>query len=316
MVPDTVMLRYNAFHPWLRQQYGQRVHKICLDGGFTCPNRDGSKAEGGCTFCDVAGSGARHIATELGIRRQALRQISRVQKRYKAALFIAYFQAFTNTYAPVHTLKQIYDAAFFDDRIVGLSVGTRSDCITDEICELLASYRQRGRVWLELGLQSVNQSTLDSVNRAERVDDYFAAAELAREYKLDLITHLIFGLPGDTPEDWLRAVKAVNASGSVGIKIHNLYIDSRAPLADAWHQGKVTLPNRNQYVSAVCDALEILRPEILVHRLTGDAPPHELLAPDWVRDKSAVLQSIENELELRNSRQGSKLGFTLGTTSI
>lgn len=296
--------RYNAFNPWLKNKWGERVHKVCLDAGFTCPNRDGSKATGGCTFCDVAGSGARHIATELGLRRQALRQMTRIGRRYHASKFIAYFQAFTNTYAPVERLKKLYDAALFDERVVGLSVGTRSDCITEEVCELLASYKSRAYVWLELGLQSVNQHTLDRINRAETVEDYVFASALAKRYGLDLVTHLIFGLPGDEPADYMRAVDLANECATNGIKIHNLYIDARAPMAEQYRAGDVRVMDRNEYVGLVCDALERLRPEVLVHRLTGEVPAKELVAPDWVRDKSAVLLAIDAELARRGTRQG------------
>ncbi|MBX7245691.1 MAG: TIGR01212 family radical SAM protein [Candidatus Sumerlaeaceae bacterium] len=302
-----ILGRYRPFHDWLLKRFGERVFKICLDAGFTCPNRDGSKASGGCTFCDLAGSGARHIETSLGIRHQVQQQIQTARRRYRAEKFIAYFQAFTNTYAPVRVLKDIYDAAFCDPNVVGLSIGTRGDCVTDEVCELIAGYKSRGPVWLELGLQSVNQSTLDRINRAERVEDFVEACESARKAGVDVVAHLIFGLPGDTREDCLKGVRLVNECGCRGIKIHNLYIDANAPMAEEWQRGEIQMIEREEYISWVCDALEILDPGVLVHRLTGEASPKLHLAPQWSREKVHLLRDIERELERRGSYQGKAL---------
>jgi hypothetical protein len=294
----------NNFHDWLVQEFGSRVYKLCLDAGFTCPNRDGSKAVGGCTFCDVAGSGGAHIESTIGISAQVRDQIANSERRYRARKFIAYFQAFTNTYAPVERLHAVYDAAICDHRIVGLSVGTRADCVSHEVCELLASYRPRVRVWLELGIQTVNQATLDRVNRAETVEEFHLACSMAKAAGLDLVLHIIFGLPGDTAEDCMRSIEFANRHGVSGVKIHNLYVDSRSPIAVDWRKGLVRLPEFDEYCSLVCDALERLDPGILVHRLTGHAPSPYHLGPGWALGKPAAIEKIAAELRRRGTYQG------------
>lgn len=291
---------YNSFNQWLRKRHGARVQRLCVDGGFTCPNRDGTKSAGGCSFCDAGGSGAGHIAAGMDVAGQVRRQIDRVQHRYgRSCRFIVYFQAFTSTYASVDQLRRVYDASLCDERIVGLSVGTRADCLTPEICALLASYVPRYDVWVEIGLQSVNQATLDRVNRAERVEDFERACAMAKAAGLGVVAHLIFGLPGDAREDCLRAADLVNRCGVDGVKIMNLYIHASAPMAAEWRAGRVGLMERDEYVALVCDALERLEPSVLVHRLTGECPAPELLAPAWAGDKHAVLNAIHAELARR-----------------
>jgi len=298
--------RYNSFNKWLRARFGERVHKLCIDAGFTCPNRDGSKATGGCAFCDVAGSGARHIQSTLNIRRQVLAQVDQSFQRYHARKYIAYFQAYTNTYGTVPRLRRIYEAALISDYVVGLSVGTRGDCVTEEVCELLASFQEPHReVWLELGLQSANQETLDRINRAERVEDFVRACAMANTAGVQTVGHVIFGLPGDSHDDCLRSIDLINECGCSGLKIHNLYIDAQAPMAESWRKGEIRVWERGEYIGTVCDALERLNPSILIHRLTGEAPPPMLLAPDWASDKAKVLASIDTEMARRGTRQGS-----------
>jgi uncharacterized protein len=296
---------WNSFNVWLRERFGERVHRACIDAGFTCPNRDGSKASGGCTFCDLAGSAAGHIEPAFGIRRQVREQIASGEARYGARKFIAYFQAFTNTYAPIERLRESYEAALEDPRIVGLCVGTRGDCVTDGVSRLLASYGAERLAWMEVGLQSVNQATLDSVNRAERVEDFAEACGSARRFGVPVVAHLIFGLPGDTRSDCLRAIAHLNECGVWGVKIHNLYIDSLAPMAADWRDGRVPIPDVEEHIALVCDALELLDPGIMVHRLCAAAPHGRHLAPAWALEKAAVLHGIRDELSRRNTCQGS-----------
>jgi radical SAM protein (TIGR01212 family) len=298
--------RIHFFHDYLLSHYGQRVQKLCLDGGFTCPNRDGSKAVGGCVFCDVGGSGAAHIAAARPIREQIATQKAQCRARYGASIFIAYFQAFTNTYAPLERLKSLYDEALEDSDIVGLSVGTRADCLSPSVCDLLASYRDKGRrVWVEIGVQTVNQETLDRMNRAELVDDFRRAAKLVKERGLDLVVHVIVGLPGDTAEDFYRTIGFVNEVGADGIKIHNLYVDARAPLAKWWRDGQLKVLTLEEYAEAVATGLEQLCPACLIHRLSGQAPRPYHLAPDWALDKNRVIHAIEKVLERRGTAHGS-----------
>lgn len=295
----------NYFHDHLVAYYGQRVQKLCLDGGFTCPNRDGSKSVGGCLFCDADGSGAGHMAAARPIREQVAQQKAQCRRRYGARLFIAYFQAFTNTYGPLEHLKRLYDEALASDDIVGLSVGTRADCLNDAVCDLLASYRVGGRrVWVEIGVQTINQATLDNMNRAESVEDFQWAAELVKGRGLELVVHVIAGLPGDNRDDFLATISFVNTLNADGIKIHNLYIDSRAPLAALWQKGEIALWSFNEYVSSVADGLEKLSNRCLVHRLSGQAPKPYHLAPDWALDKNRIIQAIEAELWRRGTFHG------------
>jgi hypothetical protein len=206
----------------------------------------------------------------------------------------------------VEVLRETYEEALCHPDIVGLSIATRPDCVTPEVCELVASFRGRVRVWLELGLESVNQATLDRVNRAESVGDFSAAAAMAREAGLDVVAHLLFGLPGDTTDDCLAAVDAVNAAGVGGIKIHNLCIDSRAPIAAAWCRGEIPTFTEPDYVALVCDAIERLDPRVLVHRLVASAPRERHLAPLWALEKQRVLAAVNAELTRRGTRQGSR----------
>ncbi len=298
--------RIRHFHQLLLCKYGERVQKLCLDGGFTCPNRDGTKAVGGCVFCDADGSGAAHIVSARSLAEQIRQQKLQCQRRYGAKLFIAYFQAFTNTYAPIDRLRELYDEALHDDDVIGLSVGTRADCVTEEVCELLLGYRNRGKtVWVEIGIQTVNQQTLDRMNRAETVGDFVAGCRLVKRYGLELVTHVIVGLPGDTKGDFLATIDFVNGVAADGIKIHNLYVDARSPLARWWRSGEVPLLEFRDYVQWVADGLERLAPRCYVHRLSGQAPRMFHLAPEWALDKNRVIHAIEAELERRDTVQGS-----------
>jgi uncharacterized protein len=298
--------RYRSFGAWLRHYFGETVQKVCIDAGLTCPNRDGSKSRGGCLFCSAGGSGAGHVLTGLEIADQVRTQIARSLKRKGARRFIAYFQSFSNTYAPLEQLRELYDAALCDERIVGLSVATRGDCVCADTVDLLAEYRQRVHVWLELGLETSSQATLDRMNRSETVEDFVRASALARTAGIDVVAHCIFGLPGDTRADAMRSIDLVNQAGASGVKIHNLYVDRTSGLAEQWRLGRVPVLSLEDYVELACDALERLRPDILIHRLTGEAPSGDLLAPDWVRDKASVLRAIEAGMESRGTFQGAR----------
>jgi radical SAM protein (TIGR01212 family) len=301
----TQLIHY--FHDHLVATRGSRVQKLCIDGGFTCPNRDGTKARGGCLFCDAAGSGAAHIAAASSIAEQVALQKERCRQRYHASLFIAYFQAFSNTYAPIDALRVLYEQAIMDDEVIGLSVGTRADCVDAAVCQLLRSCQARGkRVWVEIGIQTVNQQTLDRMNRAETVDDFAKACRLVKEHGLELVTHVIAGLPGDCPADFRSTIEFVNCMRADGIKIHNLYIDSRSRLAGAWRAGEVRTLEWDEYVALVADAIERLSPHCLVHRLSGQAPRPYHLAPDWALDKTRVIKGIEAELYRRRTSHGSR----------
>lgn len=304
MTPGRLPLPYLSLRDYLRAEFGFGLQRLCLDAGFLCPNRDGSKAVGGCTFCDVAGSGALHTQGPLSLRRQVQHQIELSRRRHGPSRYISYLQAFTNTYGSLDRLREVYEAAISHPEVAVLSVGTRSDCVDAPVCDLLAEFAKRVQVWLELGLQSVNQATLDRVNRAETPEDFRSACRLARSRGLQVVAHLIVGLPGDSPSDCLRAADVVNAEGVWGVKIHNLYIDSRAPMATEWQAGAIPMLSRDEYVDVVCDMLERLRSDMVIHRLTGQAPRAFHLAPQWALDKGAVLDAIVAEMRRRGSVQG------------
>lgn len=300
--------RYNSFNVHLRQRFGGRVHRVAIDAGFGCPNRDGTKARGGCLYCDADGSRAGYVEPALTIRRQLEDGMKRMQRRFAAGKFIAYFQAFSNTYAPVPKLRALYDQALFDPgRIVGLSIGTRPDCVTPEVLDLLEEYNERTYLWVEYGLESANQKTLDAQNRADTIEQWAAVVRESRRRGLRVAAHVIAGLPGDSHDDLMRAADLMNECGVCGVKIHNLYISRRAPLARLYEARPFPLLSREDYIALVCDFLARLHPEILIHRLMGEASRADLIAPDWCLDKTAFLRALDAELDRRNIRQGDRL---------
>ena len=221
---------YRSFNHYLREEFGARVYRVPLDAGFTCPNRDGVRAFGGCTFCDERGSGAPTIQTSLSIKNQLETGIARIRKRFKATKFISYFQAFTNTYAPEGVLKELYDTSLQHPDVVGLAIGTRPDCVNDNILDLLKTYDQKTFLFLELGVQTIHNRTLDLINRGHSGEEFFDAVERAHKRGLRVATHLIFGLPGESKEEMLETVRVVAPLGLTAIKIHQLGIYKGTPM--------------------------------------------------------------------------------------
>ena len=291
---------YNNLSGYLKLKYGGKIGKICIDGGFSCPNRDGKCSVGGCIFCGERGAG-EHIDHTLSIREQVEKGLAIGKKDG----YIAYFQNFTNTYAPLCELKKRYDAALISDRIKILAIGTRPDCITEKIADLIASYKSRLDVWVELGLQSASDSTAEFINRGYKTEKYFEAARLLRERGIPFVTHMIIGLPEETEEDIDKTVDAVNSSGSFGVKIHSLYVSEGTKLADIYRAGSFSPISAEEYAHLVARALARLSPDIIVHRLTGDCPRGMLVAPSWVSDKNKVLSSVNSVLKLQGLKQGS-----------
>lgn len=294
----------NTFGRYAYRRFGARVHKIALDAGFTCPNRDGSKGIGGCTFCNNASfsPNARNavpLAQQLENGRQAL------AKPRRNALLIAYFQAYTNTYGGVDALAARYDEALNVPGVVGLSVGTRPDCISGEVLALLASYRARGlEVWLELGLQSAFDDTLTRVNRGHSFDDYRHAIAAAHAYGIPVCTHLILGLPGEALAQWRQSLQAVIALGVQGLKLHALHVVKGTQLANQWRRGEYQPLGMEEYAHGVADLVAATPGHVVFHRLTGTAPPRLLLDPAWCADRWPVLNAIEAQLRQRGLRQG------------
>ncbi|NPB09991.1 MAG: TIGR01212 family radical SAM protein [Thermodesulfobacteria bacterium] len=301
--------RYHALSDFLRARFGERVQKVTIDAGFTCPNRDGTRGRGGCIYCNAYGSGTGAAREGLSIREQMLAGMERLARRYKARKFIAYFQAFSNTYAPPEVLRARYDEALVDDRVVGLAVGTRPDCVDEEVCALLASYRERGlMVWLEMGLQSAHNETLARINRGHTFEDFRRALELAKKHDLLVCTHVIFGLPGEGPQEMLATIERISDLPLDGIKFHELYVVRGTRMEELYRRGEYKPLLQTEYVDLVCESLAMLPWRVVVQRLTGDPRPEELVAPEWARDKRTTLKMIEETLLSRDLWQGKYRG--------
>ncbi len=297
---------YRTFSSYLKERFGTSVYRVPLDAGFTCPNRDGVRAFGGCTFCDENGSGAPTIKTALAIEAQLNDGITRIARRYGAKKFMAYFQAFTNTYAPEGVLRSLYDAGLNHPDVVGLCIGTRPDCVPDNILDLLVEYEKRTFVWLEMGLQTAVNATLDAINRGHSAEEFFDAVDRAKARGLLVATHLIFGLPGETREQMMDTVAKVAVSGVDAIKIHQLCIYKGTPMEIDHREGRLGTLEEDFYVDMVADALEILPPDMVVMRLVAEGQEDDIVAPQWAFEKSRIMDKIDIEMAKRGTVQGSR----------
>ena len=297
---------YYKFNQYLKEKFGERIQKVTLDAGLSCPNRDGTKGWGGCIYCDRYGSGTGAKDKYPDLQSQALAGMEKLSKRYKARKFIAYFQSFSNTYAPVETLRSIYNEVVNLPNIVGLSIGTRADCITKEVLELISSYTPRLMVWLELGLQTIHEKTLRLINRGHTYEEFLEGYRLARCYPLLICFHVIIGLPGEGRDEVIATAKEVAKLKPDGLKIHSLYINKGTALEKIFREGKYTPITQREFVELVCDFLELIPPDLVIQRLTGDPRPEELVAPEWTLRKQETLNLIQKELEMRKSYQGRK----------
>jgi hypothetical protein len=297
---------YNKFSAHLRGVFGCRVHRVAVDGGFTCPNRDGTAGVGGCIYCDEAGSRAAYVAPARPIREQVRRGIERMRRRFKAQKFLVYFQPYSNTYGPVEQLRALYDEALDHPDVVGLMVGTRADCLGPGVLDLLAEYHRRTYFWLELGLQSVRPGTLEWIGRGHDPRTFLHAAREAKARGLRVCAHLILGLPTDKPADYLMAVDMLNWLAMDGLKLHCLYVTENSRLGKLFGVRPFPLPTFHEYVQWVCDILERLHPRVAIERLTSDVDASNLVGPFWLIDKRAVIEEIEAELARRGTRQGSR----------
>jgi len=296
--------RYYDLKAFFVNRFGCKVYKLQIDAGFTCPNRDGTVAHGGCIYCDGRFSKLR----QMGPLPSVTEQIERGKEFYRgkrgAQKFIAYFQTATNTYAPVERLRALYDEALSQDDIVGISVGTRPDCVPDEVLRLFEGYARDRHVWLEYGLQSIHDRTLELINRGHDYETFLDAVDRTAGRNINICVHIIVGLPGETREDIMQTARALASLPIQGIKIHLLLALSGTPLGDLYEKGEVRMITKEEYVSTVCDILEVLPPEVVIQRLTADGYRDIYLAPDWGINKMAVLNAIDGELERRNSWQG------------
>jgi len=298
------MQRYNAFSEELKRVFGCRVQRLSVDAGFTCPNRDGSVGTRGCIFCGGKGSGSYGILHGAGVAQQLEHAKEVMVRKYKAARFLAYFQSYSNTYAPVEHLKRLYDEALAVPEVVGLIIGTRPDCLPEATLDLLAGYAQRCYFWLELGLQSPLDRTLAEIGRGHDLASFSGAVAGCRARGIRVCAHIILGLPGESREEMLSGAEFLNTAGVDGVKIHLLHVMRGTPLASRYQEGKLRVLDRDEYIGLVCDFLERLDPGIVVHRLTGDGNREDLVAPLWSLHKFEVLNCIDGELERRGTRQG------------
>jgi radical SAM protein (TIGR01212 family) len=300
--------RYYDLKSYWLNRFGCRVHKIPIDAGFTCPNRDGRIAEGGCTYCDGRGSALRRAGELPSVGEQLRRGKAYYRKRPKAEKFVAYFQTFTNTYGSHERLQELYDEALAVTDVIGLSVGTRPDCISDEKLALMCSYATRFHVWLEFGLQSIHDRTLRAINRGHDAAAFIDAVRRAGGGHIQICAHIIVGLPGESNEDMRETARAIAGLPIAGIKIHSLLALKGTPLGENYQRGEIDLMTREEYVGTVCDILEILPPEMVIQRLTADGYRDIFLGPMWAANKLAVLNAIDRELEARGSWQGMRYG--------
>ncbi|SHH19551.1 hypothetical protein SAMN02745221_01902 [Thermosyntropha lipolytica DSM 11003] len=299
--------RYHSLNYYLRKKFGQKVFKLSLDAGFTCPNRDGTISKEGCYFCSSRGSG--DFAGERGKSiTEQMEQIKKVMhQKWKAGLYIAYFQAFTNTYAPVDRLRELYQTALASPGVVGLAIATRPDCLPEEVLDLLQELNRKTYLWVELGLQTIHERTARMVNLGYNYETFLQALEKLNQRGIDTVAHIILGLPGEDYEDMLLTGKTLGKLPLQGLKIHLLHLMEGTPLVRLYEAGKLNFLSQEEYVNLVVDILEYISPEIVIHRLTGDSPRHLLIGPRWSLRKWEVLNSIDDELVRRNSWQGKRL---------
>ncbi len=295
---------YNPFSVELKRVFGCRVHRISIDAGFTCPNRDGTLGTTGCIYCGGRGSGSFGIARGLSVAGQIEDGKEIMVRKYKAGKFIAYFQAYSNTYGPVDLLRRLYDEALSVTDVVGLIVATRPDCLPSEILDLMQEYSRKTYFWLELGFQSVSDRTLKFINRGHDFAAFVEAVKRCKERGIRVSAHVILGLPGESREEMLSSADIINDMGIEGIKLHLLHVMKGTKLAELYEKGEVRVMEKDEYVGLVCDYLERLRPEILIQRMTGDGGHDNLIAPLWSLKKWEVLNAIDAEMKRRGSFQG------------
>lgn len=285
--------RYHSFNYYLRNKFNEKVYKIALDGGFTCPNRDGKVGKGGCTFCSARGSGDFAGSRLLTITEQFEDRQEMMENKWRNGKLIAYFQAYTNTYAPIEELREKYNEALSQENVVALSIGTRPDCIDNEVLDLLTEMNEKIHLIVEIGLQTVNDETARAFNRGYDFEVFDNTLKRLKERNIEVVVHTIFGLPGETEEDMMKTVDYVAHSGADGVKFHLLHIMKHTPMAKQLENGEFELLTQEKYIDLLCKALVRIPEEMVVHRLTGDAPRDLLIGPMWSLKKWEVLNAID-----------------------
>ncbi|REK06009.1 MAG: TIGR01212 family radical SAM protein [Planctomycetota bacterium] len=297
--------RYRAYNDFLRQKFGGRVQKVSVDARFTCPNVDGTVATGGCTFCDNRSFSPSRRLPRQAIGDQIDHGIRMLRRRYpKVHRFLAYFQPATNTYAPVERLREVFEEALAHPEIVGMAIGTRPDCVPDDVLDLLDEIGRRTYLSVEYGLQTIHDRSLDWMNRGHHHDAFLDAMSRSRDRSFEICAHVMLGLPGEDHADMMATAREVARLGIDSVKIHNLYAVKGTPLAEQVARGEVSLMERDAYISTLVDFLELLPATMLVERISGDAPPDYFVGPAWCLDKASVRLAFEAELARRDTWQG------------
>lgn len=295
---------YYSFDFMLKERFSEKVYKVALNGGMTCPNRDGTLGTRGCIFCSAGGSGDFAGDKSQTITRQIEEQAARLRKKRNAKSFIAYFQAYTNTYAPVEYLEKIFTEAIRHPDVAALSIGTRPDCLGDDILDLLEQLNHIKPVWVELGLQTIHDRTASYIRRGYPLACFEQSVRRLRSRNLEVIVHTILGLPGESTRDILETISYLNQQGIQGIKLQLLHILKGTDLADDYNAGKFSVYTMEEYIDLVISCLEHLSPDIVVHRVTGDGPKELLIAPVWSSAKKTVLNTLHHEMKIRKTWQG------------
>lgn len=295
---------YHTLNYFLREKFGEKIFKISLDAGFSCPNRDGKVSKGGCIFCSERGSGDFAGDRAFSISKQFEDIKLMMNKKWKEGKYIAYFQAYTNTYASVDVLRAKYDEAINNEGVVGLAIATRPDCLSEEVLDLIEEYSKKIYTWVELGLQTSNDETAKIINRGYKLEVFDEAVKNLNSRNIDVVAHVIFGLPNETKEDMINTIKYISNSGVKGIKMHLLHVMENTPLEVMYKHGKLRLMEQDEYIETICEAVTLLPQDMVIHRLTGDAPRNLLVGPMWSLKKWEVLNAIDKKMEDDNLYQG------------
>lgn len=306
---ETMEERYYSLNRYLRERFGEKVYKLALDGGMTCPNRDGTLGTGGCIFCSAGGSGDFAQGRCGSIAEQLAKAKDRIRAKTDAAKFIAYFQSYTNTYAPVDDLERLYTEAISEESVAALSIGTRPDCLPDEVVELLARLNRIKPVWVELGLQTIHPKTADYIRRGYALPVYEDALKRLKAAGITVIVHVILGLPGESREDMLATIDYLGgAFRPDGIKLQLLHVLEGTDLAEDYRAGSFRTMDQEAYFDLLFACLRRLPEDMVIHRLTGDGPKRLLIAPTWTGNKKKVLNDLRKAMEVKNVFQGSEYG--------
>lgn len=295
---------YYSLDFYLKQTFGEKIYRIALNGGMSCPNRDGTIGTGGCIFCSTGGSGDFAASRLLSITEQIEQEKERIRSKRHCNRYIAYFQAYTNTYAPIETLRRLFTEAISHPDIAVLSIATRPDCLGEPVLELLEELNRMKPVWVELGLQTMHDKTADFIRRGYPLSVYEDAVKHLKKHNLMVITHIILGLPYETTDDMLATIAYLNRLGCDGIKLQLLHVLSGTQLANYYEKQPFSILSQEEYLSILIDCIEHLSPDTVIHRVTGDGPKDLLLAPLWSLNKRGVLNSLHREMKLRGAYQG------------